>query len=166
MPALAVIGASEDTGQHVGEMAGSAARRGHIVVGVDGSDCSKDALRWAARQARFTGATVDAIIAWRFAAFYGWAPFDQEDLDLPRFAEQALAHAVDEVFGSDHPDWLRTRVVEGHAAQVLVMASADADLLVVGSRGHGGFADLLLGSVSTYCVHHARCPVTVIRPRQ
>jgi len=57
-----------------------------------------------------------------------------------------------------------TRVIEGYPAQVLVNASAGADLLVVGNRGHGGFADVLLGSVSTFCVHHARCPVTVIRP--
>jgi len=147
-------------------MTESVGSQGLIVVGVDGSDCSKDALRWAARQAELTGATVDAIITWRFPAFYGWAPVGQEDLDLSRFAEQALARAVDEVFSPDHPDWLQTSVIEGHAAQILVMASADADLLVVGSRGHGGFADLLLGSVSTYCVHHARCPVTVIRSRQ
>ena len=160
------VGTSESTSQRVGGMTGPASGRGYIVVGVDGSDCSKDALRWAARQAEFTSAVVDAIMAWRFPAFYGWAPVDSEDLDFPRFAEQALAHAVDEVFGPDHPDWLRSRVAEGHAAQVLVEASADADLLVVGSRGHGGFTGLLLGSVSTYCVHHARCPVTVVRPRR
>ena len=149
--------------QRAGEMTGPANERGNIVVGVDASDCSKDALRWAARQAELTGATVDAIMAWRFPAFSGWVPVDADDLDFRRFAEQALADAVDEVFGRDHPGWLRTRVAEGHAAQVLVEASADAELLVVGSRGHGGFTGLLLGSVSTYCVHHARCPVTVVR---
>jgi nucleotide-binding universal stress UspA family protein len=137
-----------------------------IVVGVDGSDYSKDALRWAARQAELTGAAVDAITAWELPAFSGWAPADAEDLDFPRFAEQTLAQTVDEVFGPDRPTWLRTRVVAGHAAQVLVDASAGADLLVVGSRGHGGFADALLGSVSTYCVHHAHCPVLVIRSRK
>jgi len=137
-----------------------------IVAGIDGSDNSKDALRWAGRQAELTGDTVDAIIAWEFPAFSGWAPADAEDLDFPRFAEQTLAQAVDEVYGPDHPAWLRTRVVAGHPAQVLVEASADAELLVVGSRGYGRFADALLGSVSTYCVHHARCPVVVIRPRK
>jgi nucleotide-binding universal stress UspA family protein len=138
--------------------------RPRIVVGVDGSECSIDALRWAARQAELTGATVDAIAAWEFPPFYGWAPADPENTDFGAFAEQALAGAVDAVFGSDHPSWLRTRVVAGHAARVLVEASAGAGLLVVGSRGYGGFADALLGSVSTYCVHHAHCPVTVLRP--
>jgi nucleotide-binding universal stress UspA family protein len=146
------------------EMTGPGGGRPRIVVGVDGSDCSKQALRWAARQAEFTGASVEAVAAWRFPAFYGWAPADPEDLDFAGFAGQALAAAVDDVFGPDHPAWLRTRVIEGHAGQVLVGASADADQLVVGSRGYGGLADALLGSVSTYCVHHARCPVTVIRP--
>jgi nucleotide-binding universal stress UspA family protein len=144
----------------------AASGQGVIVAGVDGSDNSKDALRWAGRQAELTGATLDAIITWEIPAFSGWAPADAEDLEFPRFAEQALNQAVDEVFGPDHPAWLRTRVVAGHPAQVLVEASADADLLVVGSRGYGGFADALLGSVSTYCVHHAQCPVVVIRPRK
>jgi len=145
-------------------MTGPGGGRALIVVGVDGSECSKDALRWAARQAEFTGATMDAVLAWEFPVFYGWAPADSQDLDFARFAEQTLAQAVDDVFGPDHPGWLRTRVVEGHAAQVLVVASAEADLLVVGSRGHRRFAGALLGSVSTYCVHHAHCPITVIRP--
>jgi len=97
---LARAGVWERMGKRVGrEMTGSAGGRAAIVVGVDGSDCSKDTLRWAARQAEFTGATVDAIAAWKFPAFYGWAPADSQDLDFPRFAEQALAHPVDEVFG-------------------------------------------------------------------
>ena len=68
------------------------------------------------------------------------------------------------MFGPEPPGWVSTRVIEGYPAQVLVDASAGADLLVVGSRGLSGFADVLLGSVSTYCVHHAHGPVTVIRP--
>jgi nucleotide-binding universal stress UspA family protein len=124
-------------------MALSDGRRPHIVVGVDGSDNSTDALRWAAHQAELTGATMDAVIAWTFPAFHGWAPAETQDLDFASFAEQALAGAVDDVFGPDRPAWLRTRVVVGHAAQVLVEASADADLLVVGSRGYGGFAGAL-----------------------
>jgi|ERR1022692_442048 nucleotide-binding universal stress UspA family protein len=139
-------------------------RQARIVVAVDGSDGSKQALRWAARQAEFTGACLEVVIAWQYPAFYGWAPAYPDDYDLAHIAEEALTEALDEVFGADRPDWLQSRVVEGHAAQVLVDASAGAELLVVGSRGYGGFADALLGSVSTYCVHHAHCPVTVIRP--
>jgi nucleotide-binding universal stress UspA family protein len=85
-------------------------------------------------------------------------------MDLAKLARQALTDALDEVFGPDRPAGLQTHVVEGFAAQVLVAASEGAELLVVGSRGYGGFADALLGSVSTYCVHHAHGPVTVIRP--
>jgi nucleotide-binding universal stress UspA family protein len=135
-----------------------------IVVGVDGSDGSKQAMRWAARQAEFTGATLLAIVTWQYPTFYGWVPPYPDDMDLAHLAQQALTEALDEVFGPDRPARLETSVIEGFAAQVLVSASEDAELLVVGSRGYGGLADALLGSVSTYCVHHAHGPVTVIRP--
>ena len=138
--------------------------RPRIVVGVDGSESSQNALRWAARQAEHTGATVEAVIGWQYPAFYGWAPAVPEDADYGQIAEQVLTETLDKVFGPDRPAWLVTRVVARHPAEALVEASEDADLLVVGNRGHGGFADALLGSVSTYCVHHAHCPVTVIRP--
>jgi nucleotide-binding universal stress UspA family protein len=80
-----------------------------------------------------------------------------------RRAEPMLREAVERV-RSDHPAVnVETAVIEGPAAQVLVDMSADVDLLVVGSRGRGGFSELLPGSVSQQCVHHARCPVTVVR---
>jgi len=135
--------------------------RSRIVVGADGSEGSKEALRWAARQAEFTGATLMAVITWQYPAFYGWVP---EDVDFAQLAQRALDETLAEVFGAARPARLETCVTEGFAAQVLVAASEDAELLVVGSRGYGGFADALLGSVSTYCVHHAHGPVTVIRP--
>jgi nucleotide-binding universal stress UspA family protein len=135
-----------------------------IVVGVDGSDSSKAALRWAARQAGFTGAALEVVAAWEFPTTYGWVPAPPEDYNFAGFAEKALNEAIDDVLGADVPASLNRRVVEGHPAQVLVDASRGAELLVVGSRGYGGFADALLGSVSTYCVHHAHGPVTVIRP--
>jgi nucleotide-binding universal stress UspA family protein len=135
--------------------------QGRIVVGVDGSEGSKEALRWAARQAEFTGATLQAIITWQYPAFYGWVP---DDVDFAGLARRALDGALDEVFGAARPARLETSVIEGFAAQVLVAASEGAELLVAGSRGYGGFTDALLGSVSTYCVHHAHGPVTVIRP--
>ena len=121
-----------------------------IVVGIDGSECSKDALRWAARQAGFTGAALDAVIGWQYPVFYGWAPGPQ-DFDFGAAAGQALTGALDEVLGAARPAGLRARVVDGRAAQVLVDASAGADLLVVGSRGHGGLADARLGQ-------HILCP--------
>lgn len=135
-----------------------------IVVGVDGSEGSKHALRWAARQAGFTGATLEVVTGWEYPAFFGFAPAVPDDIDYAELAARALTEAIDEVFGSDRPPGLETQVIARHPALALVEASEGADLLVVGSRGYGGFADALLGSVSTYCVHHAHCPVTVIRP--
>jgi nucleotide-binding universal stress UspA family protein len=135
-----------------------------IVVGVDGSDGSKAALRWAARQAELTGARLEAITGWEYPAFYGWAPAMPDDYDYEALAARAQADAIDEVFGADRPATMEAKVVARHPAEALVEASEGADLLVVGSRGYGGFADALLGSVSTYCVHHAHCPVTIIRP--
>jgi nucleotide-binding universal stress UspA family protein len=157
-------GTNQEPRQHGGRLTGSGGGQGRIVVGVDGSECSKHALRWAARQAELTGAILDVIAASQFPVFYGWTSADLAGPDFARFAEQALTDTVHEVFGPDRPAWLRTRVVEGHAGQVLVEKSAGAELLVVGNRGYGGFYGVLLGSVSTYCVHHAHCPVTVIRP--
>ena len=145
-------------------MNASGGDQARIVVGVDGSEGSKNALRWAVRQAGFTGATLEAITGWEFPAFYGWAPVMPDDVDFGQLAERALTDTLDEVFGPDRPSRLVTRVVCRHPALALVEASEGAELLVVGSRGYGGFKDALLGSVSTYCVHHARCPVTVIRP--
>jgi nucleotide-binding universal stress UspA family protein len=138
--------------------------QGRIVVGVDGSEGSKQALRWAARQAGYTGATLEVVAAWAYPSTYGWVPIPPDDTALADFAEKSLNDAIKEVLGDEVPENLQRRVVQGHPAQVLVSESKDAELLVVGSRGYGGFTDALLGSVGTYCVHHAHGPVTVIRP--
>lgn len=135
-----------------------------IVVGIDGSDNAKQALRWAATQAGYTGASLDIVAAWEYPVSYGWVAVPSESYDLAGYARKAIDEAVAEVFGSDVPASVSSRVSQGHAAEVLVEASKGASLLVVGSRGYGGFADALLGSVSTYCVHHAHGPVTVVRP--
>jgi nucleotide-binding universal stress UspA family protein len=140
--------------------------RARIVVGVDGSAGSEQALRWAARQATYSGATLEAIVAWQYPAFFGWAPVGADSADFGAIAGKTLDDALNTVFGPQWPDWVQARVAEGYPAQVLVEAAEEADLLVVGSRGHAGFADALLGSVSTYCVQHAHGPVTVIRPPQ
>jgi nucleotide-binding universal stress UspA family protein len=138
-----------------------------IVAGVDGSPSSVSALRWAIRQAALTGATVDAVMAWHYpagASGYGWAPTGTEDgFDFRENAEKVLADVISNTVDPGSAVGVRALVVEGIAAQVLLDASDDAGLLVVGSRGHGGFAEALLGSVSQHCVHHAHCPVVVIR---
>jgi len=139
------------------------AQEKRIVVGVDGSDSSKAALRWAIRQARLTGSPVDAVTAWRMPATYGLAPVGGEGIDFEGDARRALAAALNEVSGLDPDVPVHPLVTEGRAGEVLVRAAKGADLLVVGCRGHGEFASALLGSVSLYCALHAACPVLVLR---
>jgi nucleotide-binding universal stress UspA family protein len=136
-----------------------------IVVGVDGSEGSRAALEWAVEEARLRGADVDAVHVWLYPPLTymtGLVPapvFDRDDLVAgAREVLDAACDAVDR--GSVR---INRIVIEGGAPHRLVDAASDADLLVVGSRGHGGVAGLLLGSVSRYCVHHARCPVVVVR---
>lgn len=136
-----------------------------IVVGVDGSPSSIKALSWAIRQAELTGAEVEAVTAWSYPSGYGWAPFGDGAADFEGNAGKLLFEALAEVSGIAPDVMVEPLVVQGHAADVLVRAAEGADLLVVGSRGHGGFAGMLLGSVSQHCVHHARCPVLILRDR-
>lgn len=136
-----------------------------IVVGVDGSDSSVDALRWAVKQATQTGKQLRVVTAWAYPehpAPFGIVP----NVPLPPDPLAEARRQLDEVTGRavEHTGVdVETAVLDGNAAPVLIEASKDADLLVVGSRGHGAFAGLLLGSVSEHCVHHAHCPVVVIR---
>ncbi len=138
-----------------------------IVVGVDGSPSSRAALRWAVRQATFTGGTVDAIIAWQIPALvqsYGWPPlYVEESGDFEEAAKQTVEAVINAEVEPADIHLVKSRVIQGHPAQVLLDAAAGADLLVVGSRGHGAFAEALLGSVGQYCVHHAHCPVLIMR---
>ena len=134
-----------------------------IVVGVDGSPSSMAALRWAVLQAELTGCAVEAVTAWRLPSRYGFAAVTDRATDFEGDARKVLADALNEVSSVEPDVIIRSSVVEGHPAEVLVRAARGADMLVVGSRGHGGFAGALLGSVSQYCVHHAPCPVLVIR---
>lgn len=134
-----------------------------IVVGVDGSPSSMKALRWAIGQAKLTGAEVEAVIAWSYPSSYGLAPFSEGAADFEGDAGKLLIEALAQVSGIAPDVVVEPLVVQGHAADVLVRTAEGADLLVVGSRGHGGFAGMLLGSVSQYCVHHASCPVLVLR---
>lgn len=138
-----------------------------IVVGMDGSTYSTTALRWAMTQARLTGATIDLVGAWQNPMVseysFGWSPVLDEGYDMSAITEKVLAETIAEVTGPQGtPVEIRPRAVEGHPAQVLLDAAVGAQLLVLGSRGHGTFAGILLGSVSQHCVQHAPCPVVVI----
>jgi nucleotide-binding universal stress UspA family protein len=132
-----------------------------IIVGVDGSPSSLAALRKAVVVASAFRATVEAIGVWHVPstsnAFYPagqWSP--RED------ASAMMAEAAEAVFGDAQPPWFRWSVREGSAARVLIAASRDADLLIVGSRGHSGVVGLLLGSVSAACAEGAQCPVLIM----
>ena len=131
-----------------------------VVVGVDGSEESRLALRWAFDYAQMSSAPVEAVISWDIPPSYGWGP-SYDDVDLQKRARETLEKTVRDVLGDNAP--VTSRVERGHPAPVLVAASERAQLLVVGSRGHGAFAGMLLGSVSQHCVQHAHCPVVVIR---
>jgi nucleotide-binding universal stress UspA family protein len=142
---------------------------GVIVVGVDQSAGANAALRFALREARLRQATLRVVHAWQFGyigatGLEGWLPAVGGELkDFRRGAEAALEQILKEVGGGTHGLTIEGRVEQGPAAAVLVEESQDADLLVVGSRGHGGFAQLLLGSVSQQCAQHAFCPVVIVR---
>ena len=130
-----------------------------IVVGVDGSAASLDALRWAARQAELTGARIEALATWTYPYSTGFGGA-VADFDLAGATRQVLDQALAQV-ETDVP--VTGRVAEGSAPLELIEASRTADLLVLGSRGHGAFTGMLLGSVSQHCVSHAHCPVVVVR---
>jgi nucleotide-binding universal stress UspA family protein len=134
-----------------------------IVAGVDGSASSQAALAWAVKQAALTGAVVDAVIAWEVPANYSFLVQVPVDINYAEIAAQVVTDAIAEVSGPDEQVKIRSMPTEGSPARVLLDASKGAELLVVGFRGHGGFAEALLGSVSQHCVHHATCPVVVIR---
>jgi nucleotide-binding universal stress UspA family protein len=135
-----------------------------IVVGIDGSDVSKDALRWAAHQAQLTGAGLHVVMTWEFPALAYMAAIP-EGINWEKDTEKVLDSTLAEVLGSSSEIKITKEVVEGHPAPVLLDRAANAELLVVGSRGHGAFTGMLIGSVSEHVVSHARCPVVVVRPR-
>jgi nucleotide-binding universal stress UspA family protein len=135
-----------------------------IVVGVDGSPSSRTALRWAVEEAKLRGAVVEAVLAWNvdYSVVIGAMPAAvAAGMDPQRLRDDNKA-LLDGILGETGGD-VRALLTEGDARDVLVRASRDAALLVVGSRGMGPIREVLLGSVSSYCVHHAHCPVVVIR---
>src|ERR1039458_1631319 len=132
-----------------------------IVAGVDGFNDSKEALRWAARQARLTGAEVHAVTAWH-VPFRIYAMPSHNEADYARDARQTLDTAVRDALGPDPDVPVVTRLVQQRPAIALVEEAAHAALLVVGVRGHGELPGMHLGAVASYCTHHASCPVVVV----
>lgn len=132
-----------------------------LVVGVDGSDSSLSALRRGARMATALDGSLEAVIVWHFPGdgflyppITEWSP--EKDADT------VVRTAADAVFGETWPTWFTVSTRQGAPAQVLIDESEGAEMLILGSRGHGGFPGLLLGSVSHSCAQHAHCPVLIM----
>ena len=142
------------------------AAAGRVVVGVDGSEVSSAAIAYAFNHAASTGAGLTVVHAWWWEYLEGVMVESPWGGNWEEIAEQELVVVSESLAGwsEKHPDVdVARHVVRGHPVDLLVEESAGADLLVVGSRGRGGFAGLLLGSVSQGALHHARCPVAVVR---
>ncbi len=143
-----------------------------VVVGVDGSPCAELALRFAAEEAKLRGTRLRVVTAWHVPAMInggGFAPAAVYPIDSTEFEqsataglEQTLRSFANELAGLE----VEQVVEQGQPSQVLVEQAEGAELLVVGTRGRGGFAGLLLGSVSQQCVHHAPCPIVIVPPTQ
>ena len=148
---------------------------GAIVVGVDGSEASHEALRWAADEARLRFAPLVAVHAWSFIPPQpigdpGMLAMPAGDLPGQLSAESDAARigfdaAIEEALGADAGIEVEQKLVEGDAGEALVAESATAELVVVGSHGRSGFKAALLGSVSRHVIDHAKCPVVVVKTR-
>ncbi|WP_432248657.1 universal stress protein [Streptomyces sanyensis] len=141
------------------------AEAGRIVVGVDGSEPSVKALRWAVRQAGLSGETLEAVISWEYPAA-GWAamvPSLPPDFDPEEMASKILDDTLERTLGAEAAASVQRTVVVGNPAQALMERAEGADLLVVGDRGYSGFKAALLGSVGLHLSQHAPCPVVVVR---
>jgi nucleotide-binding universal stress UspA family protein len=137
-----------------------------VLVGVDGSPESVAALAWASHYAAVTDTMVRAVRAWHYPATLGVPEGKAPEAvtgEVERGMRDDLARAVAQVYPEAPEGQVEMEVRYGHPAQVLIDASKDASLLVVGHRGHGAFTGMLIGSVSTHCVTSASCPVVVVR---
>ena len=138
-------------------------RTRRIVVGIDGSPAATAALDWAATMADSTGATVEVIATWQWPTGYGAGPMFPSEYDPSGDAARIVREAIDSARPLHPGVEFVALVVEGHASKVLVDASRGAELLALGTRGHGELGALLLGSVTEHCAAHAHCPVLVLR---
>ena len=133
-----------------------------VVAGVDGSQESVYALRWAADHVRQVGGLVHAITVWHQPVQFGYR-LPSTDAELESQARKTLDAAVAAV-QSDHPGVdIRPRLLRGNTVDEFVSLSKQADLMVVGEKGHGAFTGMLVGSIALKLVHHAACPVVVVR---
>lgn len=142
-----------------------------IVVGVDGSDRSRRALEWAIGEGALHNAPLEVIAVHQVAVDnWGLAPMhmptDEQERERVRAAAQQMVDQAVAQCGDKRPPSVDVQAITGVPAEVLLDVSRDADLLVLGSRGAGGFGRLLLGSVTSHVVHHAVCPVTVVPSRK
>jgi nucleotide-binding universal stress UspA family protein len=134
-----------------------------ILVGVDGSDPSVAALRFAAELGEKLGLGVHALVVWNYPTLlYGNYYYPESEITPEEDARRVLGATMQAAFGEHAPEWVTGAVQKGRAAEVLIERSKDATMLALGTRGHGGFAGLLLGSVSTECSARAHCPVLVV----
>jgi nucleotide-binding universal stress UspA family protein len=133
-----------------------------IVVGVDGSEDSSQALRWAAAHARRIGGEVRAVTGWDIPITIMVAP-TYTTADYARDAEELLRKSVDEALGPSPEVPVVTRLVQQHPARALVTEAEGAEMLVLGRHGKGELPGLHLGTVASYCIHHAPCPVVLVR---
>lgn len=144
------------------ETTDSAPAGARIVVGVDGSQQSIAALRHAAKLSRLLDARIEVITTWSYPV--AMSPYAMTtEPSFEQIARESLDESLTDAYGEDVPAGLTSSVVFGHPAQVLIERSTGAEMLVLGSRGRGGFAGLLLGSVSSECAAHANCPVLIVR---
>ena len=134
----------------------------HIVVGVDGTETSMAALRWALSHARGMHARVEAVMAYEIPMYVYVAPTATE-ADFAGYAQELLDRIISEARDAEPDVALEARIEPSAAGPCLTRASRGADLLVVGTHGHGQIPGMYIGSVATYCVHHAACPVVVYR---
>ncbi|MDO5745937.1 MAG: universal stress protein [Micrococcaceae bacterium] len=134
-----------------------------VVVGIDGSENSKDALRWAVEFGRRYEAPVEAIAVWEMPATYGYVIIHgATGQELEEAARQMLADTVRDTVGDDAG--VTQHVKRGNPSEVLIEASGSAQALVLGTRGHGAFARMVMGSVSQHCAANSKCPFTVVPP--
>jgi nucleotide-binding universal stress UspA family protein len=134
-----------------------------VVVGVDGSAESVAALKWAAAYKAATGADIHAVLAWHYPSAVGPAPGVAPESVSDEVRAEMTEHLTAAIKAAAPDAEIDQHITYGHPVQVLIDASSSADLLVVGSRGHGAFHGMLVGSVSIGCVTHAHCPVVVVR---